>query len=101
MIEFDWKGVVDLISGSMVALTTSQLPQAFTLLVAAFLLSRGLDKMLAPLDLPDMTFLIDGGADLIAALILFIGTIPVLPEAGTSYAGILMLKGGWTYVQEM
>ena len=101
MINLDWKGGLDILSGVIIAVSSIQIPKALTLLVAGFLIARGLDKVLEPVNIPDMTFLIDGGADIIAALIIFFSTAPIYPELANSYAGIIMLKGGWTYVQEM
>ncbi|MFB6144783.1 MAG: hypothetical protein ABEJ98_05730 [Candidatus Nanohaloarchaea archaeon] len=103
MLSFDRDGVLDLISGVLVFSTQSPVPAALTMLLGTFLGARGLSAVVDRVDLPDLTFVIDGGADLAAGAVLLAGTVslPIISGYSAAYAGILLLKGGWTYWQEM
>lgn len=103
MLSFDWEGIVNIISGILVFMTSSPVPEALTMLLGAFLAARGLSAVVDRINLPDLTFLVDGGADLAAGAVLVIGTVslPVVSGFSSQYAGLLFLKGGWTYWEEM
>lgn len=104
MLSFDKYGLIDILSGILVLFTESSLiPRTLTLLLGGFLLIRGLSAVVDRLDLPELTFLTYGGADFLAAIALVLGTVslPIIGGYSSQYAGVLMLKGAWIFIQEM
>lgn len=104
MFSFDKYGIIDLISGVVVVFTESNLiPRSIKLLIGSFLLIRGISKTVDSINLPDLTFLTYGGADFLAATVLVLGTIsmPLIGDYSSQYAGILMLKGGWIFIEKI
>ena len=104
MLTFDKYGSIDLISGFLLLFTESgMIPKAITLLLGGFLLVRGLSAVVDRFELPELTFMIYGGADFLAAIALVIGTVslPIVAGYSSQYAGILMIKGGWIFIHKI
>jgi hypothetical protein len=103
MIRPDPLGILDILSGALLYFTVSPVPEIVATVHAVFLLVKGVISLV---EMPPMTafiplFILGGAADLISALILFIGTPPVLAGYKMWIAGALALKGLWTLLSFM
>lgn len=89
-------GLADLLSGIMLLFTASVVPDVISELHAAFLIFKGIGTMVKPFPLPAPVYYLGGGADIMSAGILYIGTPPVLADFKIFLAYILVIKGIWS-----
>lgn len=93
---FDPLGLADLISGILLLFTASAVPDVISEVHAAFLIFKGIGTMVKPFPLPAPVYYLGGGADIMSAGILYIGTPPILADFKIYLAYILVIKGIWS-----
>lgn len=97
MFRFDVLGFIDVFAAVLLYLTVSPIPEPVAHAHAGFLFMKGISGFIDPLKLPLPFFIIGGGADILSAAILITGTPPILIDYKNIIAGLLFLKGLWTF----
>ncbi len=91
-------GALDLLSAALLWFTLSPLPVAVAQFHAGFLFFKGGGSMINSVPLPVPVYVLGGAADILSAAILFTGSPPVLVGYKNWIAGMLFLKGIWTFL---
>jgi len=95
-LNFNVFGIVDLLAGLMLLMTSSFLPDIIAHGHSYFLMFKGISSIFTPINtvvLGTPYLLLCGFADLLSAAILLTGQPPILAEYKTILAFIIGLKG--------
>lgn len=100
MLRLNIIGWIDIAAAILIHYTVTPVPSPIPEIHTAFLLMKGgigffpLEG-LTPVLLP--IYYLGGVADILSAVILLLGSPPVLSEYTSIIAGFLMIKGVWTF----
>jgi hypothetical protein len=95
LINFNLFSIVDILSGLLMLGTVTPLPLWFENFHAYFLISKGSLTMIKPLPLQHVYHLLilGGGADILSAILLFLGEPPIFADYKILISGFLLFKG--------
>lgn len=94
---YDPLALLDITVGILLLYTQVGIPVWISEIHAWFLILKGVATIVS-LPLPHPVYILGGFADILSAVILYVGTPPILAAYDVYLAGFLLFKGLWTFL---